>query len=62
MYYEAIYTQYHPVRQTKMSPNVHYVTLRQTYCSPNILCTVYAVYLANSKFSEFKRKCKLADI
>ena len=34
--YEAIYTQYRPVCQTKMSASVHYVPFRQTYCSSNI--------------------------
>ena len=35
--HEAMYTQYCPVRETKMPANVHYVPIRQTYCSPNIL-------------------------
>ena len=33
MYYEAAYTEYRPVHQTKISTNVHHVP---TYCSPNI--------------------------
>ena len=31
-----VYTQYRPVRQTKMSTNVHYVPICQTYYLPNI--------------------------
>ena len=30
-HHEAMYTEYCPVRQ-----NVHYIPIRQTYCSPNI--------------------------
>ena len=36
-----MYTQYRPVFQTKISANVHYVPIRQTYCSPNIPRTWY---------------------
>ena len=31
-----MYTQYRPVRQTKMSANVYYVPIRQSYCLPNV--------------------------
>ena len=31
----------HPICQTKMSANVHYVPIHQTYCSPNIPCIQY---------------------
>ena len=42
MYYEAMYTQYHPVHQTKMFVNVHYVSICQTYGLPKyITCTLY---------------------
>ena len=34
--HEAMYTQYRPVHQTKMSTNVHYVAIRQTYYLLNI--------------------------
>ena len=36
MYYEAMYTVYHLVHQTKISINARYVPIRQTYCSPCI--------------------------
>ena len=36
-HHEAMYTQYRPVRQTKMSTNMRYVPVCQTYCLPNIL-------------------------
>ena len=36
VYYEAMYTEYHPVRQTKIFANVHYIPIRQTYCTPNV--------------------------
>ena len=34
-HHEAMYTQYCPVHQAKMSANVQYIPIRQTYCSPN---------------------------
>ena len=39
--HEAIYTLYHSACQTKMSANVHYIPIHQTYCMPNILCVWY---------------------
>ena len=39
--YKAMYTEYRHVRQAKMSANVHYVTICQTYYSPNILRIQY---------------------
>ena len=35
-----MYTQFHPVRLTKMSAYVHYIAIHQTHCLPNS----YAVY------------------
>ena len=34
-YLKAMYTQYCPDHLTKMSANVQYIPIRQTYCSPN---------------------------
>ena len=42
--HEAMYTQYSPVCETKMPVNVHYVPIRQTYCSPNILRMQHMVH------------------
>ena len=48
--YEAMYTQYRSVRQTKMPANMRYVPIRPSYSLPNIphsytvcmyVCTVY---------------------
>ena len=42
IYYEAMHTQYYHARQTEMSANVHYVPIRQTYCS-SYVHTTYTV-------------------
>ena len=39
VYYEAMYTEYCPVCQTKISTNVHYIPICQTYC-----LQIYRVY------------------
>ena len=34
--YNHVYYEYCPVRQVKISVNVHYIPIHQTCCSPNI--------------------------
>ena len=35
-YYKTVYTEHRSVCQVKISTNVHYIPVHQTYCSPNI--------------------------
>ena len=46
-HHQAMHTQYrHDFHQTKVFTNVHYVPIRQTYCSPNVLRIWYTHSLA----------------
>ena len=45
VYYETMYTQYHPFAKPD---NVHYVPILQNYWPPNILCIQYLI--TNSSF------------
>ena len=67
-----MYTQYCPVCQTKMSANVHYVQVCETYCSPNIprkygmystmYCTVYNHSIVMIQFKSIKHKHALITL
>ena len=40
--HEAMYSEYRLIRKTKISDNVHYDSICQTYCLPNIQCIPYS--------------------
>ena len=48
IYYEAMHTQYYHARQTEMFANVHYVPIRQTYCSSYIPHIRYVLLISTS--------------
>ena len=51
----TMYTQYCPVRQTKMpTMHVYYVPIHQTSCSPNIPCS-YMVYVTVTSYFQWKQ-------
>ena len=57
--YETMYTQYHPVRQTKMPANVHYVPICQTYCKRHLcnLCYRFLLLLFLADSDCCSRQC-----
>ena len=56
-YHEALYTLYHSVCQTKMSTNVHYIPIHQTYCLPNVLCVWYTHFSLSASWYIYPLPC-----
>ena len=54
-FHEAMYSEYHPAHQTKMSTNVHYIPIRWTYVlffkyivySMYLICMIELLFLLN---------------